>query len=362
MSALVGLDSARRAASGLDAYVRTSTRPALLTALPRLLATYVTTALPVVVVAVVIWAVNGRSTSSAFVGTDQIVFAVLNLLLAVSLSSLAAVFTTGPVFGAVWGLAVGGFVSFFGDIPLSSAQDIRLSPERIQLLAAISLIVVLCLLVLPELLVRLQGGGTDQPVRLLVAAITVASLATLVNATGLAGDLRVGRPPPSERVCSPPAPAVCVWPDHASYLPALERFAARAERASQPGLAAPRAFEEFGLKAGRDATYSFLIQDRTPNGMWVTAGGLADTMLNAALLPGYCDPATQAAAARRSFLVANLQHWLRARIFGDPGAAGRFGGGPETAEARAILTQGQDGQRAWAEGALREIRGLDCAA
>lgn len=125
---------------------------------------------------------------------------------------------------------------------------------------------------------------------LLAAGLVVALL------RGVGGPLLVLRPvpPAGAMLCSSARPVVCLWPEHAKYLPEAQRVARRLAEAARDGLVLPEAFYERGLRRQEEAGNPLLprVEGETGqpllfDGFLVTLGpsAIAADMVFAALSP-----------------------------------------------------------------------------
>lgn len=361
VGAIVGLESSRRRANRFDEHVDVSCRSRTSITAMRLAVFLAAAFSPAALALATVSIVNfGSAASVHIVGLDQIAYASSMLILTCTLSFAAGMITPTPVAGAALGLLVGVLLGFFGDIPLSTAPDVRLASSRIILAAAISALAIGAVLLTTWISTFLSFERSATTLRVASTGLVVAGLAVAINAPVIAGDLRVGNPPPAEASCSDTRPRVCVWPDHENYLPELGTMAQRAERAIGSELKMPAVFREFGLTPGRNLTYAFVIQGES-NLDGTTAGGLASTVLNTSLLEDYCEPRSQAAAKKRSDLVATLQYWLHARVAGGPENVSDGGNASVGQEGRRVLRMPEGVQRQWVARTTRSIRAIPCA-
>lgn len=358
LAAVAGHDAARRAASGLNTYARLATRHRVLAIAPRHLAATLLLLGAGLVVTLVVAARSSAAGPGAFDSWDQVVYCCAAVTLAVCLASVAGSLAPSALAGALWGLVIGGVMSYFGDIPLLPTPDVQIDRGRLVLCCAVALVAAAASVVAPA--VGVQASPESATHRWLTAAtalVIVVCLAMVTGASALAGPLRSARPGPAMPACSAGRPAVCVWPDHSSYLPALTRMRDRARQAHASALAMPTEFSELGVRHGRDATYSFQVTSRSDRDLWQTAGGMASTVVNRTLVPTYCEPSSQSGAEHAATLQGNLHYWLQVRIFGGQRPAAV----PDVVQARHILAQPDAQQKAWANRTVAQIRAVPCA-
>lgn len=359
LSTVVGVESARRSRSGLWSIVRCFPRPAVDAVVARLAAVVTLGTAPLVVVLGTAWAITRVGAPPGWFDPGYLGFALLILLMGVSTADLVGQVTRSSVVGAVLGATVGLVVGFFGGVPLSTAPDMEMSPARIVMTAIVTAISLSAAVMVPVGALTLRRAWAETLARG-AAGVVVGGVVLATIASGPAASSRLAsRPMPAHPACGHSTPRVCVWPDHAGYLPVLNMFAQRADAAGQGVLTVPSTFDEFGLH-DRDGTYSFKVIALGP-GLWWTAGGMADTMLNAATVPHYCDPANEHDGTRRTELTTDLEYWLQARIYRAGQPKSLQGYRPDTSRVDVVLGESAVQQETWARSTLRAILATPCA-
>lgn len=358
--AILGLESSRRQCSGLIDYLRSSRRSKALASSLQLLLLTAIAFVPAAVALAVVWASNlPVAPTFELVGIDQIGYAASMIVLTCALSYAAGSVASSPAAGAILGLIVGVIVGFFGDIPLSTSPDIHLATSRMFLAAGVAILSFSAALLFSWWSSVSERQNAVASPRGASVVLVGAGLALTVNAAGVAGDLRVGNDPPVEEACTSSRPKVCVWPDHAYFLPDLEKMAARVAKLEGSGLRTPRSFREFGLDGGRDMTYAFTVQGQhsLPG---LASEGFATTVLNSTLLPSYCEPRSQAAANKRSDLESTLKYWLHSRIAGSSEDVPDDGNGQVKGVGDRVLRSSAESQRAWSARTVKAILSIPC--
>ncbi|MHA3946255.1 DUF7224 domain-containing protein [Cellulomonas bogoriensis] len=190
-----------------------------------------------------------------------------------------------------------------------------------------------------------------------VLAAAGAALA-VVGASGVI-PVQVPRDPVASPVCSSSEPQVCVWPEHANYLPMLVPLAQRITESSDGILPVPKEFIQEGLSADPGAlnTFSWIAPDA---GLWHVAEGFASAVLNNQAAETRCWPVEEEDWEQRRVLNTQLSYWLTARAYQGGRPADYHGNFGDTAEAAAVLELDVASQREWVADVLRRIEEIPC--
>ncbi|MFE3688060.1 ABC transporter permease [Streptomyces sp. NPDC059095] len=162
---------------------------------------------------------------------------------------------------------------------------------------------------------------TPLHLRGVAAGAAACSLVLMALAAPKDGQLTVARPssavtPLCDRA-SQDAPRVCVWPEHRKYLPDLTRMAQRLGQTGQPGMKAPDAFYEFGLRRTKLGDRGL---DITEGHTRTAAIAMAHQVFTESF--GQCRPPHHEKRAWQA--IDNLHLWLEYRSMGqDPAVADR---------------------------------------
>lgn len=356
--AVVGSEATRRRASGLWQLAALSPRRSVATSLHQFLAQLICAALIMAVplASASVW--NARSAPSGWLWPGYVAYAGASLLLPMAAAYLLGVLTTSRLVGATGGAALGLISGFYGGVPLDGSPAIALSQGRLVLLAAAAAAGVAVALVLPGLALRFSGSVRSY-LAPAVAALTIAgALVVLVAGEALAGPVQVERAAPEDPACSTSSPKVCVWPEHAAYLGELQPLADRATAAAAGVFPLPAAFNEYGLQ-GVDSAHAFKLLAHG-DGLWFTAGGIADTLINETVASRNCFPTAQADYETQTKLIVELEYWLQSRAFGAEQPAAVAGSRTDVATAQRTLAKDSAAQKTWARAVLRAILDVPC--
>jgi hypothetical protein len=269
-------------------------------------------------------------------------------LIGLILPSTALAALAGAVFGFV--------VMTFGDFPLGAPPQMQLNPSRLVTASLIAAIAGLLALHIPGRIATSVDQGRSR-LSILAGAGGIAIASALIAAP-TAGAIQIDREPPVAPVCSDGPHPVCVWPEHATFLPVLEPLAERVVEVGTGIFELPEQFEQDGLSStGGLNSFSWLARGA---GTWHAAEGFANVLINQTATARNCWPTDDADWESYRQITVDLQYWLTARAFGAARPIEFHGQFDDVSAAQAALKLDEAAQRDWARDQLARQRAIPC--
>lgn len=358
LGALVGAEAARRRMSAPAAALRMSPRGWVALA-PHLAAGL---SLALVPLGVALVAVAARNTGVAPPGTlwpSYVLFATAVAITALCAAHLIGFAVPSVLIGALAGAVVGFIATAYAEIPLSAPPTMDIGPARLTLAVLLAVASTALAVVIPAAIATTTSSRVLSG-RRVAAGLAAIGFVVAVVASPLVGPVQVARPAPSSPTCSTTAPRLCVWPEHAAYLPILTPVAQRIAQAANGLLAVPDELFQEGLTDSPEATntFSWLARDA---GLWHASEGMANAILNTTYQPRGCWPQSEVGWEQLRDLTAQLSYWLTARGFAADRPAEYHGSFRDTRRAKDALRLDDAAQNQWAAVVIQQIDEIPCA-
>jgi hypothetical protein len=261
--------------------------------------------------------------------------------------------------GALAGAVVGFIATAYAEIPLSAPPTMDIGPARLTVAVLLALASIVLAVVVPAVIATTTSSRARSGSRA-AAGLAATGVVVAVIAAPLAGPVQVARAAPSSPTCSTTAPRVCVWPEHATYLPLLTPVAQRIAQVADGVLTVPDELLQEGLTDSPDATNTFTWLARDA-GLWHASEGMANAILNTTYQPRSCWPQSEAGWEQLRDLTAQLSYWLTVRGFAADRPAEYHGSFRDTTRARDALRLDDAAQQRWAAGIVQQIDEIPCA-
>ncbi|WP_425955750.1 hypothetical protein [Xylanimonas sp. McL0601] len=357
LGALVAAEAARRRVNAPAAALRLS-RHGMLAVAMQLSVGVVLSLIPMAVALAAVTIRNAGSAPPGHLWWSYVTFATVALVAALSAAHLIGSAGPSVPIAALAGAGAGYIVPAYADIPLNAPPNLGLSTTRLWVLVTIAVVALICAALVPSIATMASPGRTHTLGRTLAGACAVAGVVAVVFAPA-AGPIQVARPVPEDPVCSTARPRVCVWPEHAAYLPLLTPVAARIAQAADGVLTVPDTFLEEGLSDNAYApnTFSWMAPR---DGVWSAAEGMGGDVLNTTSSANNCWPDNDADWNRLRALTSQLSYWLAARGYGANRPGTYHGQFQDAAGAIGALQLDEHQQAAWATDILKQSAQVPC--
>ncbi|PZR54942.1 hypothetical protein DNL40_00650 [Xylanimonas oleitrophica] len=360
LGALVGLDAARRRLGQPTAALRMSRRgwmgPAAQLAAGVLLAL-----VPMVIAmaAVTIW--NARTAPPGHLWVSYVLFAAAVLVTALCASHLIGYAAPSVAIAALAGAATGFIATAYAEVPLYGPPHLEVSPARLVLACVLAVVALFAAVLVPARAAASTRAPGGTRWRATSAGAAAALAAAVIAVPMFSSSVQVPRPAPAVASCTEGSPAVCVWPEHAAYLPDLEPLASRVAETADGLLPLPDRFVEQGV-AEPPAVVSTFDWIAPGAGLWHVTEGMVNVVLNTASVQRACLPTTDAGWEHRRALTGQLQYWMTAKAYGDQRPNAYHGQFDDFSQAQDALTLDEESQRAWAANIIAQMDDIPCAA
>lgn len=356
-AALAALDTARQVRAVPAALVLSKKRFAPV--IVQLAAAIIWSLVPMVVVLAAAAAWNLSEAPAGLPWVSFILYAAAVQTAAVGAGALVGYAAPSVPIATLAGAAAGFVAMAYGDIPLGAPVNLSLNPVRIILVLVIALGAASAVVVLGRWGTKTTQHARSRAVRTAAGVSVVTILAAAVTAPA-SGSIRELRPYPEQPVCTEGSPRVCVWPEHAAFLPTIAELAARVAQTADGVLDVPSVFYEHGSMPPLNPWPTGFSWIGRGDGGWHVAEGLAIAVWNENWMPRGCFPDQQEDITRASEILDQIVHWLAVSSFGADRPDTFQGGFRAVDEARQVLTLDSESQRAWARELMDEALDLPC--
>jgi len=310
---LTAWDSARRREEAPSAAVRLSRR-SLSANVAQFSASLIWSVIPFAVILIAISVRNIPNAPAGWFWPSYLLFGFAMMIVAVSSAQLVGIVAPSQPLAAILGSFCGFVITFFGDVPLHAPVHLILNPARVASAVLFALLGLLFAILLPTLMYS-SSASTIRSSLVALAGITAIGILFGVIYTRQLGEIQIARPLDVDAVCTDSVPRVCVWPEHAAFLPKLEPIANGVAEAAHGVLPVPGTFLEQGLSGDQFAYNNFVFIGRD-DGLWQVAKGFANGVLNTDATLQACLPATEHDWDEFGTASDQLAHWLAMRGFG----------------------------------------------